>query len=267
MTETGSKSKKQILMVSLRITVVVGGIIFAIFWVRQPRRWNTLKQIFLDVNPLIFLLPLFMYFASQVVVAIRWWLLLKTQQIKIPVTKAITLHLLGLFYNIFLPSAVGGDLIRAWYVTKHTQHRFEAVLSIFVDRVLGFLSMIILVLLAWAMFLPTTIPELELKTGEKYLKALNEHKLMVISILAALVIVCAAVSYFASGLSRRLWEKIKDLFRKALTKTKNAVLLYCKNPFTIVTAVIITLFSQSILVVTLWLLSVDMQIDASVKYF
>lgn len=267
MLETKPKSKKQIFILSLRIAVVAVGVIFAVYWVRQPKRWNTLKQLFLEVNPLIFLLPFVMYFLSQVIVGARWWLLLKTQKIDIPITKAITLHLLGLFYNIFLPSAVGGDLVRAWYVTKHTQHRFEAVLSIFIDRVLGFLSMVILVVSAWIIFLPSAIPDIKLKNAPAYLDFLIEHKLAILLILAALGTAGVITTHFTSSLTRKLWEKLKYFFFKMIVKTRNAFLLYSKKPLTILTVIIITLISQSILVVTFWLLSLDMQIDASLKYF
>jgi hypothetical protein len=239
------------------------GIIFAIVWVSEPKRWKTLKNIFSNTSPLVFAIPLFMYFISQVVVGVRWWLLLRNQKIKIPLKKAVTLHLLGLFYNVFLPSAVGGDLIRAWYITKHTNHHFEAILSIFVDRVLGFFSMVILAFLAWVIFLrkPLNIGLV------KYFDLLSQYKLALILIFAALSLLIIIIIYFARNLTKKLWSRTEALFLKVFQKGKNAAILYRKKPFTIISVILITMASQSILVISFWLLSTDMQISASLKYF
>ena len=143
------KKKGNFLFLLFRIGFVVLGIILAIIWASRENRWQKLTEI----NPLAFLCSLFIFVVAQVITAYRWRLLLKSQMISIPYSAAVRLHFLGLFYNNCMPGSVGGDLIRAWYVTKHTDKRFEAALSVFVDRIVGLFSTFLIAVFFYMVFL------------------------------------------------------------------------------------------------------------------
>ncbi|MBL7221677.1 MAG: flippase-like domain-containing protein [Phycisphaerae bacterium] len=71
------------------------------------------------------------------VTALRWWMLLRIQRISISLWEAVRLTFLGQFYSLVVPGTVGGDVVKAYYVTKHTDAKAGAILSVFIDRVLG----------------------------------------------------------------------------------------------------------------------------------
>jgi uncharacterized protein (TIRG00374 family) len=72
----------------------------------------------------------------------RWKLLLKGIGIEIPLREIVRLSMIGQFFSIFMPGSVGGDLIKAVFVAKEQpQRRTDAVASILLDRVLGFLTL------------------------------------------------------------------------------------------------------------------------------
>ena len=149
-----SKTKKsKYIFLCGRIAVVVGGIIWAIIWLSKGQRWDNLTQAFLRINIWVFVLALSLSTVGQILVAFRWWLLLRSQSIFIPFLPVVRLLFLGLFYNNFMPSSVGGDLLRAWYVTKHTNKRFEAALCVFVDRIIGLLSTLVIAAFFYLLFL------------------------------------------------------------------------------------------------------------------
>ena len=75
--------------------------------------------------------------ASMVLIAIRWWLLLRIQDIRIGLWEAIKLTFLGQFFHAVVPGTVGGDLVKAYYVAKQTHKKAAALVSIFVDRLMG----------------------------------------------------------------------------------------------------------------------------------
>ncbi len=84
-------------------------------------------------------------FATAIfIVATRWWYLLRVLRIRIGLWEAIRLSFLGYFFSFLVPGVVSGDLIKAWYVFKHTQRKGAAVVSIFVDRVVGLLMFALL---------------------------------------------------------------------------------------------------------------------------
>src|SRR4030042_561022 len=101
-------------------------------------------DVLFGLNLWIFAAAIGFYVIGQLIFVARWSLLLKVQSISIGFWPAVRLHFLGLFYNNCLPGAIGGDLPRAWYVTKHTDKKLEAALSVFVDRIIGLIGMIIM---------------------------------------------------------------------------------------------------------------------------
>ena len=81
---------------------------------------------------------------SYIVTSRRWHRLLEALEIHLSIGRTFVLNMVGAFYNTFMPGSTGGDLIRAYYASKHTTHRVRAVLSVIVDRVIGLLALIIL---------------------------------------------------------------------------------------------------------------------------
>src|SRR4029453_17793537 len=52
------------------------------------------------------------YFVVQTLSAYRWYLLLKPLDIDIGFGKTLSLYYLGMYFNFFLPSAIGGDVFK-----------------------------------------------------------------------------------------------------------------------------------------------------------
>ena len=84
--------------------------------------------------------------------ALRLVWMLGIQGVRLSLWNAIKLSFAGNFFNFALPGATGGDVIKAYYLTRYTQRKTEAVLTVFLDRVVGLFG---LVLLAGTMILVT----------------------------------------------------------------------------------------------------------------
>ena len=74
----------------------------------------------------------------------RWHLLLEAVGIHIEMASTFAINMVGLFYNSFMPGSTGGDLVKAWYASKHTTHRTWAVISVLIDRIIGLLALMML---------------------------------------------------------------------------------------------------------------------------
>jgi glycosyltransferase 2 family protein len=142
-------------------------------------------------------LPLWFYGISLAVVlgglalyAWRWWLVLTITGADVPLSTAIQQYFIGVFVNNFLPSTVGGDMAKVYYIGR--QHGYRAVAaSVVVDRVLG---VGILAILA---------------TGAAWLSSpdsprLLASRLVVTGIAAALTVVVVLVVFGTGGLARWL---------------------------------------------------------------
>ena len=58
--------------------------------------------------------------------------------------RTFVLNMVGCFYSTFMLGTTGGDVLKAYYASKQTPHRTEAVMSVLVDRAIGLLALIIL---------------------------------------------------------------------------------------------------------------------------
>jgi len=76
--------------------------------------------------------------------AVRWWMLLRIQGIDVHLWEVTRLTFLGHFFNFIVPGTVGGDLVKAYYVSTHTPKTAVVLVSIFVDRLFGFAEMSLL---------------------------------------------------------------------------------------------------------------------------
>jgi len=83
-------------------------------------------------------------------VGIRLVWMLAIQDVRLSYWNAIKLTFAGNFFNFALPGMTGGDLIKAYYVSRYTHRKTEAVTTIFLDRVVGLMG---LMLLATVMFI------------------------------------------------------------------------------------------------------------------
>jgi len=81
----------------------------------------------------------------------RWWMLLKGQGFKTRLMDVFKLTFIGAFFNSFMPGAVGGDLIKAYYVGRENPEGVEAMTTIFLDRLTGLFGLMVLGLAAIAL--------------------------------------------------------------------------------------------------------------------
>lgn len=102
-------------------------------------------------------------FVGALISAARWHGLLLTHGVVVPVPTLLKSVLVGLFFNNFLPSTVGGDAMRA-YDSYRISQSGSAMTSVVVDRLLGLLvlTLFALVSLPFATELSETVPLLPL---------------------------------------------------------------------------------------------------------
>lgn len=91
--------------------------------------------------------PLWFYLASfgvlvvgQSLYVFKWGLVLGAMGFRVPFGRLAEMHLLGTFFNNFLPTMIGGDAARVYYLGRQEGYATVAT-SILVDRGMGFLSM------------------------------------------------------------------------------------------------------------------------------
>ncbi|HEY9791988.1 MAG TPA: lysylphosphatidylglycerol synthase transmembrane domain-containing protein [Candidatus Obscuribacterales bacterium] len=75
--------------------------------------------------------------STLVVNARRWQIIANALGFKKPFGELVEYCYVGMFFNLFLPSTVGGDFTRCYYISKGTGKYKDALFSVLADRVSG----------------------------------------------------------------------------------------------------------------------------------
>ncbi len=81
---------------------------------------------------------------TSVLLAYRWIIILRTAHAEYSLYSAIKNILIGFFFNQFLPSTVGGDAVRIWFVHRDGVKLSAGAASIVADRIHGFFGLVLL---------------------------------------------------------------------------------------------------------------------------
>jgi uncharacterized protein (TIRG00374 family) len=85
-----------------------------------------------------------LYLMMILVSAWRWGLLLNAQNIRLPFTKLTSSFLVATFFNNFLPSNIGGDVIRVADTAPAAGSRTLATTVVLIDRGIGLLGLVLI---------------------------------------------------------------------------------------------------------------------------
>lgn len=108
--------------------------------------FSVLKKL---ASPPYLAIGLFFGLINLAIVNWRWAYLLRTREFDVNARKTMPLTLIGVFFNYAIPGAIGGDVVKAYYVARDNPGRkVDAVTSVIVDRILGLYGMVILALSA-----------------------------------------------------------------------------------------------------------------------
>jgi len=80
--------------------------------------------------------------------AVRWSVLLQALEIQVPLTKLTYLYFVGSFFNLFLPTGMGGDAVKMAMLGRYTGRVPEAIGTTLVDRATGLWVLFLLALAA-----------------------------------------------------------------------------------------------------------------------
>lgn len=129
------KNKKFRLLLALLILALL------IYAVDVRELWGALSKLTLGAIVYLTLIAIAMLYLS----ALKWNLFLEALGSSVSVFRLFNLYLLGYFVNLILPSYIGGDAARSWYLGKSVgQH--EAFTATIMERYTGLVGMVLMAL-------------------------------------------------------------------------------------------------------------------------
>src|SRR5262245_299618 len=108
---------KKTAITALKIAVTIGLYVYIFKKVDITHLWADIRGISISY----FATAILIYLFIQTVSAYRWYLLLRPLGLKTSYGKLLSFYMLGMFFNNFMPTGIGGDVFRVYYLHKETQ--------------------------------------------------------------------------------------------------------------------------------------------------
>jgi len=126
-------------------------------WLAWRTDWAHVGATFAGLRLELWLAALAVYGVAQLLSSLRWQLLSRPLGFAQPLRHFLGYYGIGMFFNLLLPTSVGGDVVRAYYLSRGNGRRMAASVSVVVDRLSGLAVLIALACLA-VLFSPAPLP-------------------------------------------------------------------------------------------------------------
>ncbi len=144
-TEASEKAKfKKSLSIFVRFVVAIGLIIFLL----HKLDISQIITNFSIIKGWPFLIAILINGFGIFLSAVRWKVFLRAQGADPPLLGLFKVYLISLFLGNILPSGAGIDIMRGIYLAKHTGQRAQSFASVIIDRVLGFIAIMLIAMLS-----------------------------------------------------------------------------------------------------------------------
>jgi glycosyltransferase 2 family protein len=140
------KKAKPLIILLLKV-VVSGGLLAYLLSRIHPERF---LQTFATAKFSYIGLAMLVYLVTQGFSAVRWTALARPLGIKTPFKAMLRYYLIGMFFNLFAPGTVGGDVSRVYYLVRDEEMRAQghsvttvhATMSVLMDRAIGMVVLV-----------------------------------------------------------------------------------------------------------------------------
>ena len=130
---------KKYILTAIQLLITVG----LLWWIFRNPDQNQKLLVALDSANLWWFFPGLVAIGAGLLIQVeRWRILLRVQGIVVSFSRAIRIILVGMFFNLFLIGATGGDIVKIFLIIREAPHKKAgALLSVFIDRIVGLLAL------------------------------------------------------------------------------------------------------------------------------
>ncbi len=199
---------KKILSVLLRVSISI--ILLALLFKLNKIDIRDLANDIRGVNKLLLGAGFAVFFLGYLLGFLRWRMLLLGAGIQISLKKLISSFSGGIFFSIFLPSTIGGDVVRTADLAEHTRKAKEVIATVFLDRLSGYIGLVFVVL-------PAILLGRDLVRDKVVFSSVTVIVLLLVFILLVLFnsfIYSRITRFLTTPGAERIKEMIKDMHRE-----------------------------------------------------
>jgi hypothetical protein len=242
---------KKIAVIILRISI---SCVLLIFLFKRIDAGSLLEKIKKADVPLLstgFLLTSFVY----VLCFFRWRLLLGAVGIKPAAAKLIPPFAAGIFFNLVLPTSLGGDLVRSMDLSVHTKKTKEVVASVILDRLSGAVGLAIITLFA-------------ILFGYKIIQdKIVIFYLSIILAVLSIIIVIIFNEFLYSSIKKLLHSPQAGKIRVFLESLHQEIYIFRKNKKTLANSLILSSLIQVLSPIATYMVALSLGLKLNPVYF
>ncbi|HAB52238.1 MAG TPA: hypothetical protein DCE80_08735 [Ignavibacteriales bacterium] len=198
-----------------------------------------------DVRIEFVVLSVLILFVLNLSSSIKWYMLLKSRDIKIELWRVYAFYNIGRFFNLILPTSLGGDVVRIYQLGKYTGKNHTAAASVIVERFTGMLTLMIMATIAVVLNLKLF--------AQAWLSIALMSGIVLISGLAWFIFDSNSVSLFQKIFGNKI-KIINKIFAK-VDKIRKPIFEFKSDRKAMLWAMINSVIFQLLAVVNVWLSS------------
>ncbi len=203
-------------------------------------------------------LALVLSMSNALLASLRWWILLRERDCRIPLKTLVRMYFVSAFLSNFLPSSMATDGLRIFYARGHCRDLKTLVSSMVVDRLVGFFAMAVVALATLAV-LPWV--------GALSLGPAVSYTLLAFSLLALAVPVVAFHPAVSGVVHRRLARAGHGTVAARLASLYEAFLAYRRSPRALAEVAALAFLSTLRGIVLFWVVARSLSSEVSILYF
>lgn len=244
---------KKIIPLLIKVTITLAGLGFIGFLVFKQK--DQLIGVFQNFEWPWFLLGAMIYLVIFMTISVRLKWILSVQDIRLSWPRLFYLNLISQFFSLFLPSSVGGDVVKGFYIYKDTQKKSHTFMGIFLDRLSGCVGLFVMAFLI--LCFRADRPELYAARN------------------VTLIVLLAAAAGFVCVLSRRVLKvfkklvgfiplaAVKDLLQRLLDQAH----AYRHHKMLLINILLISMAGQVIIILANYMLAKSLQLNLTLSHF
>lgn len=219
----------------------------------QKIDWIKTKEVLQNAHLSYIFYAVLIFFFINAVVLYRWYLYIEGLSLTVNLLNVVRYFFIGLFGNLFLPSAIGGDVIKIFGLCKNSTEKPKVVASVLLDRLSGFTGIVLLAIVAFFYAYPI----------------LKDGTLLGLILVLALICGCMGSILFYEPLyifACRIFNRLPKVKKSLMTMHYDIILLKDRKDVLYKT-VLLSSLAQCLLAVTFYLLARALDQGIAFIYF
>lgn len=220
--ETKTFLRRPWLRLALRIGGSLAALLILFHFLHLAEVWHTLRRL----PPDLWLLIVAGYLAAHLIAINKWRMMVNLAGATLNFRQAARCYFSGLFSTLFLPSIVGGDVVRGALALRNGQSRTSIFLGGLIDRILDFAVLLLLTVLG-AVLVPGELPP----------EARRIFLTSGIALLALLALSAPVILWFPA-------RKLSLAWRRRVVRLRRAAVSMRRRPLRVTAAFCLGLLAQ-----------------------